>query len=696
MSAPPASAKDGKAEEHKAAEQDKADCSREAVRSCKCGRLELLFRDVYFPFLMRFRYPILVLYGALVIIYIVFAAQLEPDPETPRLWPGDDNYNVYGEKLAELFAREDNPRRIYAQLVVGITEIDQDTCDGDDCDPTLAEDLGTVIWSEDTLDDMARPLGQKWVLDLCEAAEKGTVDGEVTGGPSVAERLVYAADDILPNPVICWAIAFQKWCLENNCPRTDHLSDTRFLYEMEDYITDEDNFLAAVIEWLADDMSPDDIGYEAGFKYADFWEDYIHAEDVFGTTIFRFFNVEVALTETVEYDFEDGITLFEQWEDFAEGWRVRGRSQAYGSLRNMPATLFACDDTAFAYFFLQRRIIQEAVTGILLSLFLAFVVIAISAGNWLLSLYATLCIGTMVMGVLSFFIFNGWKLGVLEAVIAVMVVGVSVDYVVHLSDAYVENTEPKREDRVREMLYRMGVSVLSGAFSTIGAAFFLLFPRIVFLQKFGATLFFLVGQSLVFSLLFYSTAMTLVGPEAPSFDDGPFKKHTPVVGRIRRGSKNYDHAADLMGSSEATDPAFGSVVMVTGSIFRGEPHYDKAGAEYYDVMVLMPMPVGAPEQRVLEIPTSDLKRRYEQGSLSWVRPMCLFLLNFYKRMASAASGVVRNADSPNKLIEKQIEDQAQVVDEIHEKVTEIDETVGLLAGQRTRPSGSIYEEAKRS
>ena len=45
----------------------------------------------------------------------------------------------------------------------------------------------------------------------------------------------------------------------------------------------------------------------------------------------------------------------------------------------------------------------------------------------------------------------GWKTSVSEAVIYVMVIGLSVDYVIHLGDAFLECPDTKREDRVQFM-----------------------------------------------------------------------------------------------------------------------------------------------------------------------------------------------------------------------------------------------------
>jgi len=52
-----------------------------------------------------------------------------------------------------------------------------------------------------------------------------------------------------------------------------------------------------------------------------------------------------------------------------------------------------------------------------------------------------------------------WKLGMLEAIIFVMVIGMSVDYVVHMSDAYLQSVHTDRAGRSRFMLGKMGMSI---------------------------------------------------------------------------------------------------------------------------------------------------------------------------------------------------------------------------------------------
>jgi predicted RND superfamily exporter protein len=129
---------------------------------------------------------------------------------------------------------------------------------------------------------------------------------------------------------------------------------------------------------------------------------------------------------------------------------------------------------------------------------------------------------------------GGWKLGVslysnncnvarngivafpnqmLESLNLVLVVGLSVDYVVHLAEGYSRSLRKDRLGRVQDMLEEVGISVVSGAFTTLGASFFLLFAEILFFTQFGLFMFSTIGLSLLFACIFFSTVMGIMGPQ---------------------------------------------------------------------------------------------------------------------------------------------------------------------------------------
>ena len=115
-------------------------------------------------------------------------------------------------------------------------------------------------------------------------------------------------------------------------------------------------------------------------------------------------------------------------------------------------------------------------------------------------------------------------LKVLESINLCMVVGLSVDYVVHLAEAYRMSPAERRHDRVKDMLQSMGLSVVSGAITTLGAATFMLFAQIQFFFQFGIFIISTVGMSLVFSLLGFTTIMALCGPQGDTGSLGKLAK----------------------------------------------------------------------------------------------------------------------------------------------------------------------------
>ena len=476
------------------------------------GKMELFFRDVFYPKVIDGpnginSKVILVLFFGLTLYYIFGGLLLlEPDPEVPKLFPDTDNYVVFPKKKAANFAREENPFRVKVQIPFGIKSFDNSKCGDTACDVTVLTDYGTIEWDETIMETYQSPYVQKWFLDFCEDMQSGTE------GHSAVDRKVFPTGSNVARPVKCFWQAFKEWCDDNDCPRT---FSERFARPGE-YIVDEAYFEEYMKKWLADDQSPADPDYVAGRQNRDVWSNYIFAEDVGGVLVLRFIIVEATLSALLTLDPQDGMALYNVWTEWLDSWTSRSQRFEYNFQTNLHYA-FVSDSRAFAYFFLQDRIVQEATSGIVLSLFLAFLVLCAATGNWILSVIAVGVILTMVMGVTWFTVLNGWKLGVIEAVLYVMVIGLSVDYCTHLCEAYLASSGRTRGERVREMLFQMGVSVISGAISTLGASFFLLFPYSTFFVKFGAFVFFVICQSVIFSLFLFSAILNVVGPQPAEY-----------------------------------------------------------------------------------------------------------------------------------------------------------------------------------
>ena len=88
--------------------------------------------------------------------------------------------------------------------------------------------------------------------------------------------------------------------------------------------------------------------------------------------------------------------------------------------------------------------------------------------------YATLTValitGSLLGGVKIAFNF---ALGIGEAIAGNMVIGLSIDYTLHLSHAYMHAKALDREGKLLEAATTMGVTVLAGAFTTFTSALFM-------------------------------------------------------------------------------------------------------------------------------------------------------------------------------------------------------------------------------
>ena len=106
----------------------------------------------------------------------------------------------------------------------------------------------------------------------------------------------------------------------------------------------------------------------------------------------------------------------------------------------------------------------------------------------------------------------GWSLGVLEAIAVVIIVGFSVDYVVHLANHYIESVYEDRFRRMKDSLTGIGISIVSGAITTIGSGIFMFMATVLFFEKFAILVLSTILFSCYFSLVFFVCINHWIGP----------------------------------------------------------------------------------------------------------------------------------------------------------------------------------------
>ena len=158
------------------------------------------------------------------------------------------------------------------------------------------------------------------------------------------------------------------------------------------------------------------------------------------------------------------------------------------------------------------------IQGVSISGCLAFVILIIATRNVLISIYAIKSVVMIVLCVVAVMVMQGWQLGVSESIAMVIIIGFSVDYVVHLAAHYVHCPSYGRFDKATDSIGAMGVSIFSGAMTTLGSGVFLFGGTIIFFQKFALIISMTVLFSLSYALVYFHGFLHAFGPQGKQGD----------------------------------------------------------------------------------------------------------------------------------------------------------------------------------
>lgn len=453
----------------------------EKSSQAQLGAIETFFRDSYFAFIRRWKLPILLISLLFLAFMLSKALELQPDPDSPNIFRPGTNLEEYTPNLVDYFARGASQRSISVNLVFGINE--DNPLDRRGTIDTNASDYGTVHFDENF--NLAK--GAPCLVQLCDILEVKDELMEIGGEPSF--------------PISCWTKAMRDYVEEN-----PSLFGTNGWRSMTGPSANVSAFDQALHYWLGDP----DVFNE--------WRSKIRSELVPGREqpVVRFTMISFKLMADFQMDYRKGLELSARWEDWYEKRMSEGVCAEVQEF--LPGFV---ESGAFHYYRLSEVMQNEAFLGIGISLAVAAVVLTVATHNIVIGIVSTLCIGAIVVCVVAFTVLQGWKLGILESINLVMVPGLSVDYVAHLAEAYVRSVHKTRAGRTRDMLTQVGVSVISGALSTLGATFFLFFPQISFFAKFGQFIFATILFSLFFSLTLFSCL--LITPLGPQHNTGDLR-----------------------------------------------------------------------------------------------------------------------------------------------------------------------------
>eukprot|EP01006_Ploeotia_vitrea_P044538 TRINITY_DN66836_c8_g1_i1.p1 TRINITY_DN66836_c8_g1~~TRINITY_DN66836_c8_g1_i1.p1 ORF type:complete len:227 (-),score=99.55 TRINITY_DN66836_c8_g1_i1:108-788(-) len=176
-----------------------------------------------------------------------------------------------------------------------------------------------------------------------------------------------------------------------------------------------------------------------------------------------------------------------------------------------------CDEWAVQVTF--NVMVASTFFSIGVSYLVAVVVLTLASRNVTIAAFASLNILGVVVSIIGFIVMAGYTLGPVESIVLVLIVGLSVDFVVHLAVSYSATQTTGRFYRARSALLEMGVSVTSGAVTTLSSSFFLFFTILTFFQVFGTFIFVTIAFSYLWAVFFFMPSMMQLGPRRHPFGD---------------------------------------------------------------------------------------------------------------------------------------------------------------------------------
>ncbi len=189
---------------------------------------------------------------------------------------------------------------------------------------------------------------------------------------------------------------------------------------------------------------------------------------------------------------------------------------------------------AWIWLEIEAGLVEGFFRGLAICFPMAFFMLMIATSNFILSFYAVLSIGMIVscvLGMCKYYL--GWQLGTGEAIAGIIVIGFSVDYVIHLGHMYVDAGHKGTHDRVGRFTYaaeKMAGTVFAGAVTTFGAGIPLFFCQLTFFTKMGTLVSSTIAYSIVYSLGFFMSLCLLIGP-------------TGAIGQVRWAAEKTGLAA---------------------------------------------------------------------------------------------------------------------------------------------------------
>jgi len=165
----------------------------------------------------------------------------------------------------------------------------------------------------------------------------------------------------------------------------------------------------------------------------------------------------------------------------------------------------------------QNNVVTAFSSSIAISLCFSAVVIFFTTWSFPVTFFATISIGFIMAAVIASLQSIGWELGSLEAVCLTIVVGVSCDFIIHMSHAYSHHPgSVSSTERTMSAIISMGPSIGCSFLTTFIASLIMLLCEFLFFSYFGVVLVLTMLLALGTTFIGFAVVLDIFGPSEPS------------------------------------------------------------------------------------------------------------------------------------------------------------------------------------
>eukprot|EP00164_Ancoracysta_twista_P001242 GFYU01001629.1.p1 GENE.GFYU01001629.1~~GFYU01001629.1.p1 ORF type:complete len:1046 (-),score=368.07 GFYU01001629.1:102-3239(-) len=444
--------------------------TREQIKA-QLRRTEVFYNGVFNDFIQGpARFAILIAFAALLATAIYYVSLLRPPQKQEMFFP-DNHMIAKFVNWQDEFGSSADDEVVKTQITWGISRMNRDGIDRWD-----SRDRGKVEW--DNSFDLTDPAAQTYILNVCAAAKTASCSADGCIGGTLVNK----------GNTDCFIDGFKTWMEAN--------------YPAEGFPAPQNVALARFTEFSALDSTLRDYKQQIGVRSG------------------RIYFASVEFDSTLRRG-EGGDIRFPVWE----AWRDFISAQE-GNAPNTAKNAFATNGRPWTWMMTERALVANSLFGIGICTAMAFVTLCLSTQNVLIAFYAICTILGILATVMGIFVkaIAGMDFGISESISAIIMIGFSVDYVVHLGNAYVESSNESRYYRVQDALTAMGVSVTAGALTTLGSGCFLWGATLTFFTKFAFLISTTIAMSFIWSVFFFMALCATVGPSGEFCNIGPWIK----------------------------------------------------------------------------------------------------------------------------------------------------------------------------